>query len=509
MAESESKHEDRKLRNFFFRSVDENDYRVLEELFRNGTTTSNTDDIALAREIFSVCRFERFGYRVQMITVPNGARPIPKCVVQLDALEELSLPKGVEVPRWLGRLENLRSIMIALGEGQTMSEGISGLSNLKTLIVNGERHASIPICIGNLPNLKFLCINLAHIPHDIGNFTNIETLSFLRSTKSLPSSIGSLKNLKRLSFHRCVDLQWLPDEIGALTGLECLEIKSRITTLPRSIGNLKNLKVLKINTVCAPVKTVLLALPEEIGNLTSLEQLDLGQSEMESLPEAIGKLKNLKILNLYGSVGFSTLPNSIGNLTELEYLNLKFSEIERFPPSFGNLSSLVLLNLSGEEPLKEFPDAIRNLSKLQYLICDRPSSTIPAAITCLRNLRVLHLSEDLYHIESALPVLSTIVEENPQLGCLALGDRCVSSLQHSLICNRARGRLLRIGNNGDGLPLWPQILERGTVAFSEYSKCKKMHCTVCSSRWKQSDAVFQLLVDYGARIIENRRPRDE
>jgi len=489
--------------------VDENDYRVLEQLFRNGTAASNNDDIALAKEIFSVCRFERFGYRVQMITVPNDARPIPECMAQLDALEELSLPKGVEVPRWLGKLENLRSIIIALEEGQTLPEGISHMSNLKTLIVNGERHASFPSCVGNLPNLKFLCINLAHIPHDIGNFTTIETLSFLRSTKSLPSSLGSLKNLKRLSFHRCVDLQRLPDELGDLPSLECLEIKSRITTLPRSIGNLKNLKVLKINTVCAPVKTVLLALPEEIGNLTSLEQLDLGQSEMESLPEAIGNLQNLKILNLYGSVGFSTLPDSIGNLTQLEYLNLKFSEIERFPPSFGNLSSLELLNLSGEEPLKEFPDAVRNLSKLEYLIYDRPSSTIPPSITCLRNLKVLHLSEDLYHIESALPVLSTIVEKNPRLGCLALGDHSVSSLQHAVICNRARSRLLPMGTNGDGLSLWPQILERATLAFSEYSKCKKMYCMVCSSRWKQSDAVFQLLVDYGARILENRRPRNE
>jgi hypothetical protein len=353
-----------------------------------------------------------------------------------------------------------------------------------------------------------MCVQLDNVPHGIGNFTNLETLRMSNFAESLPSSIGNLKNLKTLSIKFCHDLEELPDEIGNLTSLEVFELSnSGIESLPCSIGNLKNLKLLDIcNTEC------LSNLPDEIGNLTNLEHLNLsGSGYIGILPACIGDLKKLKVLMLSRLDTMSSLPDRIGDLTKLELLDMSYSGIASFPSSFGNLTSLKKLYLDCTKNLNALPDAIGNFPNLEVLrycrpmyICQSPMSPIPPAITSLKKLHVLHLDKG---TELSHQLLSKLVEQNPQLGCL--GDFPIPknhALRQSLIWNRAKTRLAGSRNaKGDGissrLSLLPLILERANLAFAQYQECGSS----CVCRYSQSDAILQLLVNYGARVVQTSR----
>ncbi|ORY58607.1 RNI-like protein [Neocallimastix californiae] len=88
--------------------------------------------------------------------------------------------------------------------------------------------------------------------------------------------------------------------LKSLTSLEIVDCKiggytQDAKTLPKSIGNIKNLKTLIIRDNYLDFLGS--NIPEEIGNLINLEKLDLsGNSHTGPLPKSIGNLKNLKIL---------------------------------------------------------------------------------------------------------------------------------------------------------------------------------------------------------------------
>jgi hypothetical protein len=104
--------------------------------------------------------------------------------------------------------------------------------------------------------------------------------------------------------------------------LEKLDLNSSlIKSLPRSIGKLKNLKVLDL------VRTKYLSsLPEEIGELNSLEELNLRYSVIESLPPSISNLKNLKVLDLGGAKNMSEIILH-PQLTRLTFLNIRVPQL--------------------------------------------------------------------------------------------------------------------------------------------------------------------------------------
>ena len=75
------------------------------------------------------------------------------------------------------------------------------------------------------------------------------------------------------------------------------------------------------------------------------------------LPEIIFKEFNkLRVLNLDGFGGITTLPQSIGGLRELNTLHLReCSEMTVVPPEIGKLNVLQTLNMTYCKELKELP----------------------------------------------------------------------------------------------------------------------------------------------------------
>ena len=111
-------------------------------------------------------------------------------------------------------------------------------------------------------------INIRFLSHDDG-VTSLEGIQYLR-------------NLEELTLYWQDGLTEIPEEIGDLTQLETLSLeKAGITALPDSICNLVSLRSLNIKG------TSVATLPEDIGNLASLEKLDISDTEITDLPDSI------------------------------------------------------------------------------------------------------------------------------------------------------------------------------------------------------------------------------
>ncbi len=176
---------------------------------------------------------------------------------------------------------------------------INKLKILKKLVFDG-RHCKI-----------------IHITSDIGLLVDLKELDISGCLiDHLPEAIKNLESLEILKI-RHNRINCLPEDIDALSHLKELDVSynSELKTLPRSIGNLKNLKKLSVD------HDDLDALPEEIGNLTGLREIVADHNHIKKLPESFKNLKDLKVLDVHDNK-LQKLSKSIQNLPVLEYINL-------------------------------------------------------------------------------------------------------------------------------------------------------------------------------------------
>lgn len=121
-----------------------------------------------------------------------------------------------------------------------------------------------------------------------------------RGLKTLPLSIGNLTNLKVLCLHYN-ELRQIPESVGKLTNLRELYLhRNELRKIPESISSLTNLEYMCL------VENTLKKLPNDIGNLINLEVLDLRNNQLKHLPESFEKLIKLKKIGLTGSGIFET-----------------------------------------------------------------------------------------------------------------------------------------------------------------------------------------------------------
>ncbi|XP_044500264.1 disease resistance protein At4g27190-like [Mangifera indica] len=104
--------------------------------------------------------------------------------------------------------------------------------------------------------------------------------------------------------------------------------------------------------------------------MKDLKVLDLGQTNIRSLPVSLSFLINLRTLVITNcELGDLSM---IGKVTKLEILNLSYSSIEKIPISFSQLSNLKLLDVNNCRPLELItPGVIQSLQKLEELYVNR------------------------------------------------------------------------------------------------------------------------------------------
>ncbi|XP_052188012.1 receptor protein kinase-like protein ZAR1 [Diospyros lotus] len=177
----------------------------------------------------------------------------------------------------------------------------------------------------------------------------------------LPSSLGSLPELRHVNLRNNKFFGSLPSELFEAQGLQSLVLygNSFSGPIPSEIGKLKYLQTLDLSqnffngslttslTQCKRLTTLDLShnnfigsLPDGFGtNLISLEKLDLSFNKFSGpIPDDIGNLSNL-----HGTVDFShnlysgSIPPSLGNLPEKVYIDLTYNNLSGSIPQNGAL----------------------------------------------------------------------------------------------------------------------------------------------------------------------------
>jgi len=238
-----------------------------------------------------------------------------------------------------------------------------------------------------LNDLSIIDCDLAPLPDWIGEFDLVNLNLSGSNLDSIPSSIGTLYNLKSL-YLEDNNLQKLPD-LHHLSKLIYLTAHSnRLTDLPDSMYLMKNEELttnfwnnrictlsdsnsvwadehspnLLYNQVCisVPNDTVVVREILEANNLEleiradanwiyffngRVQQLYLNNYEVKTIPASIGQLDELYILEL-NNCKLDSLPSSICDLDQLLTLRLENCQISTLPDSIVKLTNVLNLDLN-------------------------------------------------------------------------------------------------------------------------------------------------------------------
>ncbi|XP_044496790.1 TMV resistance protein N-like isoform X1 [Mangifera indica] len=275
---------------------------------------------------------------------------------KIEKLVELDLShSGIEII-WkdIVHLDALKIFKLSHSRKLTKTPDFRGVPNLERIILEG-------------------CTNLYELHPSIGDLKKLCVLNLkdCRNLPSLPRVISGWRSLKVLLLLGCTKIEKLPENLEDFQCLEELDAgKTSITEAPSSILSLKNLKRLSFKGCKGQFRShrnwfrcllpaigpssMSFSFPSLVG-LLSLTELDLSYCNLfeDSIPSGLGQLSALNKLNLSGNK-FVSLPAGINQLYKLQTLKLadcqNLQALTELPASIQNLSTYncpSLENLSG------------------------------------------------------------------------------------------------------------------------------------------------------------------
>jgi len=179
---------------------------------------------------------------------------VPHVLFTMMELEVLDLSPAREscldfrlplVPPSIGRLINLKVLVLDTNDLYTIPKEISLLQSLERLALGNNYLSSLPHGMDRLSHLRSLHLGNNKFEAFPLELCELQALEFLDLSANLlvavPCDVSKLVNLKTLLLNYNKIIQ-LPDSICELTGLECLWLgNNRIKSLPRDFGNLVRL----------------------------------------------------------------------------------------------------------------------------------------------------------------------------------------------------------------------------------------------------------------------------
>ncbi|KAL3692615.1 hypothetical protein R1sor_006266 [Riccia sorocarpa] len=353
----------------------------------------------------------------------------------------------------LNRLQHLQLLVIeGCGGIRNWPTSLRELTNLKRLgLSHIQNPFELPITLGNLINLEFLCITdckIASVPSSLQNLTKLRMLVVKRviGTEAIPNVIGFLRRLEILQLE-CCGIDNLLDGLRELTALRELSLTCEgITELPDTLGNLTFLETLKLTCHIS-------CLPASVSNLMRLKML--------SLEGRFGTVRNTQDLLYVGRFGTVTQDSLVVRLTENEILcpiDPLFDPLQGFMTKQKGLdlgcqlgpSAIVVRNMIGLESLaidvrglEAVPDIFGHLQKLRIflLTCGAMEKNLVESLKRLSSLEVLELAcrtvEQLPDVFGCFSTLKTLRIECPLLQALpdSLGNFIQLTEFHLTGCN--------------------------------------------------------------------------
>ncbi|XP_058004149.1 disease resistance protein RUN1-like [Hevea brasiliensis] len=279
------------------------------------------------------------------------------------------------------RLDNLVVLEMQFSNIRKFSKEVKVLKKLQILDLSHSVHLAKISNFSGLPSLERLilgsCTSLVDVHQSIGHLKRLVFLNLegCKNLKNLPESICDLKSLEILNIAGCSKLSRLPDHLGNMEALtELVAERTDIKQLPSSIGRLKKLTKLSLGGLkdgvqsisCIPHFSSRLSnskalLPASFAGLTSLTRLflaDCGLTE-DAVSLDLGCLSSLVELDLRGN-NFFNLPAGVGRLPMLKTLWLhdcrNLRSISELPSSLkqllaSNCTSLERLSFQSKELL--------------------------------------------------------------------------------------------------------------------------------------------------------------
>uniref|UniRef100_A0A2N9HDS9 TIR domain-containing protein n=1 Tax=Fagus sylvatica TaxID=28930 RepID=A0A2N9HDS9_FAGSY len=258
------------------------------------------------------------------------------CKLYLDGTAITKLPMSIEHLSGLASL-NLRNCKNLV----CLPDTIFNLKLLKDVVISGcSKLGRLPENLGNAKSVLKLYLDgtaITKLPTSIEHLTGLTSLN-LRDCKNLvclPNTIFNLKLLKDVDISGCSKLKRLPENLGNAESVVELDVSgTAIRHVPSSIGLLKNLKRLSFRGckgLSSSNKSWYELLPfysmprspdpmdllsSSLSGLCSLTKLDLRECNLKAIPNDFGCLFSLKDLFLNGN-DFVCLPESIGGLSNL------------------------------------------------------------------------------------------------------------------------------------------------------------------------------------------------
>jgi LRR receptor-like serine/threonine-protein kinase FLS2 len=274
---------------------------------------------------------------------------------------------------WLGLANNNLTIESSTPEFNIFSS-FSNLAYLRVLALEGNPlNIILPSSIGNLStslqNLRISNCNIKGvIPRDIGNLSNLMSLSLMNNDLDgpIPITMGRLLMLQGLFLHGNRLEGHIPSNLCHLKSLFKLYLSANNISgdIPKCMDNLTSLGYLYLD-----VNKLSSTIPLNLWSVTNLLEVDFSSNSLSgSLPTEIGNMKVLIKLDLSSNLLSGDIPASIGGLKDLVNLSLAHNRLESsIPKSFGELLSLEFLDLSSNNLSGEIPKSLEALSYLKYL----------------------------------------------------------------------------------------------------------------------------------------------
>jgi Leucine-rich repeat (LRR) protein len=291
------------------------------------------------------------------------------------------------LPKALFKCANVQKLELVNTSVDRLPKRVQKLKKLKHLTVyNPKNPERIKVNRRNvITTLRIRGGDPINLPVSFAKFRRLDTLDLQQNHLTKFPNVEENRHLKQLLLGEN-ELTLENDEIEN-DSLQHLGLqRNKIKTVPTSIGNLKALKKLTLNY------NKISEIEDGFSQLKNLEELALYSNRLITIPEEIFELEKLQFVDLYFNE-IQTIEDDIQKLRNLEILYLASNNIHTISTEINKLSKLKELYLHHND-LHELPD-LRGLSGLQVLrVNTNRISNVPGWMRDLKNLKNLDLSQN-------------------------------------------------------------------------------------------------------------------